>query len=67
MEVDGSKSVAAQIPLGKLTRSTNKQKNTKVGRKFVGKRGDWQEIRDIVVVSNKNILYMYENGKKTQI
>lgn len=53
--MDGSKSVAAQIPLSKFTRSTNKQKNTKVGRKFVGKRGDWQEIRDIVGVSNKNI------------
>lgn len=64
--MDGFKSVAAQIPLSKFTRSTNKQKNTKVGRKFVGKRGDWQEIRD-VGVSNKNILHMYENGKKNQI
>lgn len=54
--------MATQIPLSKFTRSTNKQTNTKVGKKFIGKRGDWQERqgdkRYCGGKSNKSVLYI---------
>lgn len=64
--------MATQIPLSKFTRSTNKQTNTKVGKKFIGKRGDWQERqgdkRYCGGKSNKSVLYIWMKlSKKTNL